>query len=101
VVERDPIVRANVPLLTDHALRRSCGDACARDGGRIACQRRSAAEIVLVAVTLGATLTYRVGADSIKFPLIFIGPMTALPSPLPRVGSLPGLARTADRRRFP
>jgi CO/xanthine dehydrogenase FAD-binding subunit len=84
VVERDPIVRANVPLLAKampfvgHAATRARGTV----GGSLA-NADPAAEIVLVAVTLGATLTYRVGADSIQVSAaeFFIGPMTtALPS---------------------
>ena len=83
VVERDQIVRAGVPLLAKvmpyvgHAATRARGTV----GGSLA-NADPAAEIVLVAVTLGATLTYRVGADSFEVSAaeFFIGPMTtALP----------------------
>ena len=64
VVERDPIVRAKLPLLAKvmpfvgHAPTRARGTI----GGSLA-NADPAAEIALVAVTLGATLTYREGAD--------------------------------------
>jgi carbon-monoxide dehydrogenase medium subunit len=83
VVERDPIARASVPLLAKvmpfvgHAATRARGTV----GGSLA-NADPAAEIVLVAVTLGATLTYRVGSDTIQISAaeFFIGPMTtALP----------------------
>jgi CO/xanthine dehydrogenase FAD-binding subunit len=88
VVERDPIVRAGVPLLAKvmpfvgHAATRARGTV----GGSLA-NADPAAEIVLVAITLGATLTYRVGTDSSQVSAadFFIGPMTTA---LPPVGCL-------------
>src|SRR5438132_8197202 len=83
VLERDAVVCAVVPLLAKvmpfvgHAATRARGTV----GGSLA-NADPAAEIVLVAVTLGATLTYRVGTDSIQVSAaeFFIGPMTtALP----------------------
>jgi CO/xanthine dehydrogenase FAD-binding subunit len=83
VVERDPIVRAELPLLAKvmpfvgHAPTRARGTV----GGSLA-NGDSAAEIVLVAVTLGATLSYRDGASTtgVAASDFFIGPMmTALP----------------------
>jgi CO/xanthine dehydrogenase FAD-binding subunit len=84
VVERDPVVRARLPLLAKvmpfigHAPTRARGTI----GGSLA-NGDSAAEIVLVAVTLGATLSYRNGAatNDVAATDFFIGPMlTALPA---------------------
>jgi CO/xanthine dehydrogenase FAD-binding subunit len=84
MLERDAIVRAAVPLLAEvmpfvgHAAIRSRGTV----GGSLA-NADPAAEIALVAVTLGATLTYRQGAASVEIAAsdFFIGPMmTALPA---------------------
>ena len=83
VVEQDPLVRAGVPLLATvmpfvgHAATRARGTV----GGSLA-NGDPAAEIVLVAVTLGATLVYREGdaAREIAASAFFTGPMlTALP----------------------
>src|SRR5947208_3067268 len=83
VVERDPLVRAKVPMLAKvmpfvgHAATRARGTV----GGALA-NADPAAEIALVAVTLGATLTYREGraATDIAAADFFTGPMmTALP----------------------
>src|SRR5262249_62081837 len=83
VLERDAIVRDAVPLLAKvmpfvgHAAIRSRGTV----GGSLA-NADPAAEIALVAVTLGATLIYRQGAASAEIAAsdFFIGPMmTALP----------------------
>jgi CO/xanthine dehydrogenase FAD-binding subunit len=83
VVERDPLVRAKVPMLAKvmpfvgHAATRARGTV----GGSLA-NADPAAEIALVAVTLGATLTYREGraATDIAAADFFTGPMmTALP----------------------
>jgi carbon-monoxide dehydrogenase medium subunit len=83
VVERDPIVRADVPLLAKvmplvgHAATRARGTV----GGSLA-HGDPAAEIVLAAVTLDATLSYRLGPDTIDVPAgeFFVGPMlTAVP----------------------
>src|SRR5499433_1113545 len=83
-LERDAIVRAAVPLLGEvmpfvgHAAIRSRGTV----GGSLA-NADPAAEIALVAVTLGATLIYRQGAASAEIAAsdFFIGPMmTALPA---------------------
>jgi CO/xanthine dehydrogenase FAD-binding subunit len=84
VVERDPTVRAEVPLLAKvmpfvgHAPVRTRGTI----GGSLA-NADPAAEIALVAVTLGATLIYREAATTGEIPAgaFFIGPMTtALPA---------------------
>jgi CO/xanthine dehydrogenase FAD-binding subunit len=83
VVEQDPLVRAKLPLLAKvmpfvgHAPTRARGTV----GGSLA-NGDSAAEIVLVAVTLGATLSYResAGISDIAVSDFFIGPMmTTLP----------------------
>jgi CO/xanthine dehydrogenase FAD-binding subunit len=84
VLEREAIVRAAVPLLAKvmpfigHAAIRSRGTI----GGSLA-NADPAAEIALVAVTLGATLVYRDGTASAEMaaPEFFVGPMTtALPA---------------------
>jgi CO/xanthine dehydrogenase FAD-binding subunit len=84
VLERDAVVRTAVPLLAKvmpfvgHAAIRSRGTV----GGSLA-NADPAAEIALVAVTLGATFIYRQGAASAEIPAsdFFVGPMmTALPS---------------------
>jgi CO/xanthine dehydrogenase FAD-binding subunit len=83
MVERDPLVRARLPLLAKampfvgHAPTRARGTI----GGSLA-NADPAAEIALVAVTLGATLSYREGSASAEIPAaeFFLGPMTtALP----------------------
>src|SRR6266566_3441917 len=84
LLERDAVVRAAVPLLAKvmpfvgHAAIRSRGTV----GGSLD-NADPAAEIALVAVTLGATLIYRQGAASAEIAAsdFFIGPMTtALPA---------------------
>jgi len=84
VLERDPIVRADVPLLAKvmpfvgHAPTRARGTI----GGSLA-NADPAAEIALAAVTLGAALIYREGAAVAEIPAaeFFVGPMmTALPA---------------------
>jgi CO/xanthine dehydrogenase FAD-binding subunit len=84
VVEHDRIVHDDLPLLAKampfvgHAPIRSRGTI----GGSLA-NADPAAEIALVAVTLGATLIYREGARSVGIPAskFFVGPMlTALPA---------------------
>jgi len=81
-LEHDPIVRADVPLLArvlpfvGHAPTRARGTI----GGSLA-NADPAAEIGLVAVTLGATLSYREGGATAEIPAaeFFEGPMmTAL-----------------------
>jgi len=83
-LERAAVVRAAVPLLAKvmpfvgHAAIRSRGTV----GGSLA-NADPAAEIALVAVTLGATLIYRQGAACAEIAAsdFFIGPMmTALPA---------------------
>jgi len=83
-VERDPIVREKVPLLAKvlpfvgHAPTRARGTI----GGSLA-NADPAAEIALVAVTLGATFVYRVAGkmEKIEAADFFVGPLiTALPS---------------------
>jgi CO/xanthine dehydrogenase FAD-binding subunit len=84
VLEHDATVRAKVPLLAKvmpfvgHAPIRARGTM----GGSLA-NADPAAEIVLVAVTLAATLVYREGGTTAEFAAseFFIGPMmTALPA---------------------
>jgi CO/xanthine dehydrogenase FAD-binding subunit len=84
VLEHDPIVRADLPLLAKvmpfvgHAPTRARGTV----GGSLA-NADPAAEIVLVAVALGATLCYRDGGATAEIPAsdFFIGPMmTTLPA---------------------
>jgi CO/xanthine dehydrogenase FAD-binding subunit len=84
LLEHDPVVAADVPLLAKvvpfvgHAATRARGTA----GGSLA-NADPAAEIALVAVTLGATLVYRHGATDGEIAArdFFVGPMmTALPA---------------------
>jgi carbon-monoxide dehydrogenase medium subunit len=84
LLEGDPIVAADVPLLAKvmpfvgHAATRARGTV----GGSLA-NADPAAEIALVAVTLGATLVYRHGASDGEIAArdFFLGPMTtALPT---------------------
>jgi CO/xanthine dehydrogenase FAD-binding subunit len=83
VAERDPLVAARLPLFAKaipwvgHAATRARGTV----GGSLA-NADPAAEIALVAVTLGATLRYRAGGrdGAIAAHDFFLGPMTtALP----------------------
>jgi CO/xanthine dehydrogenase FAD-binding subunit len=82
-IERDPVVAAKVPMLA--AVMPCVGHAATRARGTIGgslANADPAAEIALVAVTLGATLVYREGADTREIAAadFFIGPMTtALP----------------------
>jgi CO/xanthine dehydrogenase FAD-binding subunit len=82
-IESDPVVRAKLPLLArvmpyvGHGATRARGTI----GGSLA-NGDPAAEIVLVAATLGATLVWREGGknNSIAASDFFLGPMvTALP----------------------
>ncbi len=84
VVERDPLVAAQVPLLAraipniGHAATRARGTI----GGSLA-NADPAAELTLVAVTLDAVLSYRAGGETGEIPAreFFIGPMiTSLPA---------------------
>ncbi len=81
--EHDPLIRARLPLLAralafvGHAATRARGTI----GGSLA-NGDSAAEIDLIAVTLGADISWREGAQSGIIPAaeFFVGPMvTALP----------------------
>jgi carbon-monoxide dehydrogenase medium subunit len=83
VVENDPLIHAKLPLLAKvmpyvgHGATRARGTV----GGSLA-NGDPAAEIVLVAATLGATLTWRDGGKSSEIAAadFFLGPMvTALP----------------------
>ena len=83
VIENDPLVRAKLPLLTKvmpfigHTATRARGTV----GGSIV-NGDPAAEIVLVAATLGATLVWRDGGENstVAASDFFLGPMvTALP----------------------
>src|SRR5712691_5956823 len=84
MLERDPTVRADVPLLA--AVMPFVGHAAIRARGTIGgslANADPAAEIALAAVTLGATICYREGAASAEIPAeeFFLGPMTtALPA---------------------
>jgi CO/xanthine dehydrogenase FAD-binding subunit len=82
-VENDPLIRTKLPLLhkvmpvVGHSATRARGTVC----GSLA-NGDSAAEIVLVAAALGATLVWREAGQSIEMPAadFFLGPMTtALP----------------------
>ena len=84
VLEHDPIIRNEVPLLAKvmpfvgHAPTRARGTI----GGSLA-NADPAAEIALVAVTLAATLRYREGTTTAEIPAseFFVGPMmTELPA---------------------
>ncbi len=83
VVENDPLVRTRLPLLAavmpyvGHSATRARGTI----GGSLA-NADPAAELVLVAATLGATLIYRERAETREIPAseFFVGPMvTTLP----------------------
>jgi CO/xanthine dehydrogenase FAD-binding subunit len=83
VVESDPLIRAKLPLLArvmpfvGHTATRARGTV----GGSLA-NGDGAAEIVLVAATLGATLIWRDGGKNTEMAAadFFLGPMvTALP----------------------
>ena len=83
VIESDPVVRTKLPLLAKvmpfvgHTATRARGTV----GGSLV-NGDPAAEIVLVAVTLGATLVWRDGgkSNSVAASDFFLGPMvTALP----------------------
>jgi CO/xanthine dehydrogenase FAD-binding subunit len=84
VVEHDPTICAELPLLAKampfvgHAPTRARGTI----GGSLA-NADPAAEIALVAVTLGATLCWREGGKSIETPTadFFIAPMTTVLPP--------------------
>src|SRR6516165_7866842 len=84
VIERDPLVRTDVPLLAKvmpfvgHAPIRARGTV----GGSLA-NGDPAAEIALVAVTLGATLLYREGGSTREIAAgdFFTGPMVTALSP--------------------
>jgi CO/xanthine dehydrogenase FAD-binding subunit len=84
VLERDPLIRAEVPLLAKimpfvgHAPIRARGTL----GGSLA-NADPAAEIVLVAVTLDATMVYRDGSKTAEIPAseFFTGPMATALSP--------------------
>lgn len=84
LLEHDPLVRTKLPLLAKvmpfvgHAPTRARGTV----GGSLA-NADPAAEIALVAVTLGATLAWREGTATGEIPAaeFFVGPMmTALPA---------------------
>jgi carbon-monoxide dehydrogenase medium subunit len=84
VIEHDPTVRADLPLLAKampfvgHAPTRARGTI----GGSLA-NADPAAEIALVAVTLGATLRYREGPNTTKISArdFFVAPMTTVLPP--------------------
>jgi CO/xanthine dehydrogenase FAD-binding subunit len=96
MVEHDPLVRAKLPLLAralgfvGHTATRARGTI----GGSLA-NGDSAAEIDLVAVTLGATVSYREGAQSGEIPAaeFFVGPMVTT---LPMAAVLTGASAAAQ-----
>src|SRR5262249_25163967 len=98
----DPIVRADVPLLArvlpfvGHAPTRARGTI----GGSLA-NADPAAEIGLVAVTLGATLSYREGGATAEIPAagFFQGPMKTGPFPPPPPPAPPRCASQSGARR--
>ena len=106
VVESDPVVRAKLPLLAKvmpfvgHTATRARGTV----GGSLV-NGDPAAEIVLVAVTLGATLVWRDGGESNRHRGVGFLPRAdgdgAAADRLPRRGALSGLARAARRRGLP
>jgi len=83
VVESHPLVRAKLPLLA--AVMPHIGHSATRVRGTIGgslANADPAAELVLVAVALGATLVYRESAETSEIPAaeFFVGPMvTSLP----------------------
>ena len=106
VLERDPIVRAKVPLLAKvmpfvgHAPTRARGTI----GGSLA-NADPAAEIALVAVTLGATSRYREGTATAEIPADRVFHRShddgAAAGRLSHRGALSGLAGGAHRDRLP
>ena len=106
VVESDPLVRAKLPLLAKvmpyvgHAATRARGTV----GGSLA-NGDPAAEIVLVAVTLGATLVWREGGSERRHRGVRFLPRPdgdgAAAGRLPDRGALSGVARAAGRRGLP
>ncbi len=106
VVESDPLVRAKLPLLAKvmpfvgHTATRARGTV----GGSIA-NGDPAAEIVLVAVTLGATLIWRDGGENDRDRGVRFLPRAdgdgAAADGVPRRGALSGLAGAARRRGLP
>jgi CO/xanthine dehydrogenase FAD-binding subunit len=93
-VESDPLVRAKLPLL--HRAMPYVGHAATRARGTIGgslANGDAAAEIALVALTLGATLNWRENGNTVSMDVaeFFLGPMlTALP-----------LAACLESARFP
>jgi CO/xanthine dehydrogenase FAD-binding subunit len=83
VVENDPLIRAKLPLL--HKVMPVVGHTATRARGTVGgslANGDSAAEIVLVAAALGATLAWREAGQSTEMAAadFFLGPMTtALP----------------------
>ena len=106
VVENDPVVRAKLPLLAKvmpyvgHAATRARGTV----GGSLA-NGDSAAEIVLVAVTLGATLDLARGRQEQFHRGVGFLPRAdgdgAAADRLPRGSALPGVAGDAGWRWLP
>ena len=106
VIESDPVIRAKLPLLAKvmpfvgHTATRARGTV----GGSLA-NGDPAAEIVLVAATLGATLVWRDGGtnssiDGVRFLPRSDGDRAAADR-LPRGGALPGVAGAAGRSGLP
>ncbi len=84
LIERDALIATNVPLLARAIPNIGHGATRARGtiGGSLA-HADPAAELALVAVTLGATLSYRAGGKTLDMPAneFFVGAMvTALPA---------------------
>jgi CO/xanthine dehydrogenase FAD-binding subunit len=99
VLEHDPTVGADVPLLA--AVMPFVGHAAIRARGTIGgslANADPAAEIALVAVTLGATICYREGDMTAEIPAqaFFLGPMTTA---LPAAGCLTAVRFPVWRER--
>ena len=99
VLERDPTVRADVPLLA--AVMPFVGHAAIRARGTIGgslANADPAAEIALAAVTLGATICYRERDETAEIPAeeFLLGPMTTA---LPAAGCLTAVRFPVWRER--
>jgi len=90
-IERDALIKRDLPLLA-HAIP-NIGHAATRARGTIGgslANADPAAELSLVAITLDAVLSYRVGRETSEIPAreFFVGPMT---TGLPAGGCLTGV----------
>ena len=90
-IERDALIKRDLPLLA-HAIP-NIGHAATRARGTIGgslANADPAAELSLVAITLDAVLSYRIGRETSEIPAreFFVGPMT---TGLPAGGCLTGV----------